>query len=81
LRRYLAVVHGQARNAVYDSVLVPDRGDGLRGSMRPHPPTPSPIAPPASGRGAPPPKRREIRGEGVPPLPVGGGATGEGARG
>ena len=35
LRRYLAVVHGQARGAVYDSILVPDRGDGLRGSFRP----------------------------------------------
>jgi len=35
LRRYLAVVHGQARGAVYDSILVPDRGDGLRGSASP----------------------------------------------
>jgi 23S rRNA pseudouridine1911/1915/1917 synthase len=51
LRRYLAVVHGQARNAVYDSVLVPDRGDGLRGSMRPHPPTPSPGRWGGDGRG------------------------------
>jgi len=34
LRRYLAVVHGTARDAVYDTVLVPDRGDGLRGSWK-----------------------------------------------
>lgn len=32
LRRYLAVVHGEAANATYDTTLVPDRGDGLRGS-------------------------------------------------
>jgi 23S rRNA pseudouridine1911/1915/1917 synthase len=32
LRRYLAVVHGQARAGIYESILVPDRGDGLRGS-------------------------------------------------
>ncbi|HKH44246.1 MAG TPA: RluA family pseudouridine synthase [Thermoanaerobaculia bacterium] len=37
LRRYLAVVHGRARSAVYDSILVPDRGDGLRGSVSPSP--------------------------------------------
>ena len=40
LRRYLAVVHGSARDTVFDSILVPDRGDGLRGSIR------SPKAPP-----------------------------------
>jgi 23S rRNA pseudouridine1911/1915/1917 synthase len=34
LRRYLAVVHGAARDTVFDSILVPDRGDGLRGSLR-----------------------------------------------
>lgn len=34
LRRYLAVVHGTARDAVFDTILVPDRGDGLRGSVR-----------------------------------------------
>ncbi|HYU33908.1 MAG TPA: RluA family pseudouridine synthase [Thermoanaerobaculia bacterium] len=34
LRRYLAVVHGKARDAVYDTMLVSDRGDGLRGSSR-----------------------------------------------
>lgn len=32
IRRYLAIVHGEARNATYDTLLVPDRGDGLRGS-------------------------------------------------
>jgi 23S rRNA pseudouridine1911/1915/1917 synthase len=32
LRRYLAVVHGAAGAGIYESVLVPDRGDGLRGS-------------------------------------------------
>lgn len=32
LRRYLAVVHGVARAGIYESILVPDRGDGLRGS-------------------------------------------------
>jgi 23S rRNA pseudouridine1911/1915/1917 synthase len=31
-RRYLAVVHGAAADAVCDSLLVPDPGDGLRGS-------------------------------------------------
>ncbi|MFL6196465.1 MAG: RluA family pseudouridine synthase [Thermoanaerobaculia bacterium] len=31
-RRYLAIVHGAARDAIYDTLLVPDRGDGLRGS-------------------------------------------------
>ena len=31
-RRYLAIVHGEARDAVHDTLLVPDRGDGLRGS-------------------------------------------------
>jgi 23S rRNA pseudouridine1911/1915/1917 synthase len=32
LRRYLAVVHGAAGAGIHDSILVPDRGDGLRGS-------------------------------------------------
>ena len=32
LRRYLAAVHGAAEPATYDTLLVPDRGDGLRGS-------------------------------------------------
>lgn len=31
-RRYLALVHGRAEDTVYESLLVPDRGDGLRGS-------------------------------------------------
>lgn len=31
-RRYLAIVHGHARNARFDTFLVQDRGDGLRGS-------------------------------------------------
>lgn len=31
-RRYLALVHGRAEDAVYETLLVPDRGDGLRGS-------------------------------------------------
>jgi len=31
-RRYLAIVHGEARSARYESFLVQDRGDGLRGS-------------------------------------------------
>jgi 23S rRNA pseudouridine1911/1915/1917 synthase len=31
-RRYLGLVHGAAEDAIYDTILVPDRGDGLRGS-------------------------------------------------
>lgn len=31
-RRYLAIVHGLAATEKHDTVLVPDRGDGLRGS-------------------------------------------------
>jgi 23S rRNA pseudouridine1911/1915/1917 synthase len=31
-RRYLAIVHGRPRPGTHDSLLVPDRGDGLRGS-------------------------------------------------
>jgi 23S rRNA pseudouridine1911/1915/1917 synthase len=31
-RRYLAIVHGAAKDAVYETLLIPDRGDGLRGS-------------------------------------------------
>jgi len=31
-RRYVAIVHGRARDATYDTTLVRDRGDGLRGS-------------------------------------------------
>jgi 23S rRNA pseudouridine1911/1915/1917 synthase len=36
-RRYEALAHGAAADAVYDSWLVEDRGDGLRGSWRPAP--------------------------------------------
>ncbi len=32
LRRYLAIVHGAAEDALYETMFVPDRGDGLRGS-------------------------------------------------
>ncbi len=32
LRRYFALVHGAAGDAVYETLLMPDRGDGLRGS-------------------------------------------------
>ena len=54
-RRYEALVHGAATGAVYDSWLLEDRGDGLRGSWgawRGSPP--GPAAPPA----APPPGAR-----------------------
>ncbi len=44
LRRYLAIVHGAARDAIYDTVLVPDRGDGLRGSWNARRGDPSPEA-------------------------------------
>lgn len=38
VRRYEALVHGAARNAVYDTWIAADRGDGLRGSVEePHP--------------------------------------------
>jgi len=47
--------------------------------LTPRPPLPSPPLPP--GEGAPPPKTLKVRGKGVPPLPAGGGAMGEGARG
>jgi 23S rRNA pseudouridine1911/1915/1917 synthase len=33
-RRYVALVHGRAEALVHESFLVPDRGDGLRGSWR-----------------------------------------------
>lgn len=32
IRRYLAIAHGSVDDGVYESLLVPDRGDGLRGS-------------------------------------------------
>jgi 23S rRNA pseudouridine1911/1915/1917 synthase len=47
-RRYLAIVHGAAEDAVYETLLVPDRGDGLRGSWG--------VFRPA--RGEPPPEAR-----------------------
>jgi 23S rRNA pseudouridine1911/1915/1917 synthase len=34
-RVYRAIVHGKAENASYDTWLVPDRGDGLKGSVAP----------------------------------------------
>ena len=49
LRRYLALAHGAAEDAVYETLLVPDRGDGLRGSWGVFKPT----------RGEPPAEARE----------------------
>jgi 23S rRNA pseudouridine1911/1915/1917 synthase len=49
-RRYLAIAHGEVQAATHDTLLVPDRGDGLRGSWgvfrpaRGAPPTPPPSA-------------------------------------
>ncbi|HWM90895.1 MAG TPA: RluA family pseudouridine synthase [Thermoanaerobaculia bacterium] len=40
LRRYLAIAHGKVENGTHESLLIPDRGDGLRGSWK--------------GRGSPP---------------------------
>ncbi len=37
-RRYLALVHGDARTRTFRSMLLEDRGDGLRGSARGTPP-------------------------------------------
>jgi 23S rRNA pseudouridine1911/1915/1917 synthase len=31
-RRYLAIAHGEVENGVHESLFIPDRGDGLRGS-------------------------------------------------
>jgi 23S rRNA pseudouridine1911/1915/1917 synthase len=44
-RRYLAIAHGKVEDGVHESLLVPDRGDGLRGSWK--------------GRGSPPPTAKE----------------------
>ena len=44
-RRYLAIAHGKVEDGVHDSLLVPDRGDGLRGSW--------------NSRGSPPPGARQ----------------------
>jgi 23S rRNA pseudouridine1911/1915/1917 synthase len=53
-RRYEALVHGAADAAVYDTWLVEDRGDGLRGSW-----SPGTSGTPGSGEtGAPPPGAR-----------------------
>ncbi len=53
-RRYEALVHGAADDAVYDTWLVEDRGDGLRGSW-----SPGTSGTPGSGEtGAPPPGAR-----------------------
>ncbi len=40
-RRYLAIAHGKVEDGTYDSLLVPNRGDGIRGSWnrRGTPPT------------------------------------------
>lgn len=44
-RRYLAIAHGRVEDGVHDSLFVPDRGDGLRGSWK--------------GRGSPPSTARQ----------------------
>lgn len=44
-RRYLAIAHGRVEEGVHDSLFVPDRGDGLRGSWK--------------GRGSPPPAAKQ----------------------
>lgn len=48
-RRYLALVHGHLRPATYRTFIVPDRGDGLRGSWGTR----------RSHRGPPPPDAKE----------------------
>jgi 23S rRNA pseudouridine1911/1915/1917 synthase len=48
-RRYLAIAHGEVRDGVHESLFVPDRGDGLRGSWGRF----------RRERGAPPPTARE----------------------
>jgi 23S rRNA pseudouridine1911/1915/1917 synthase len=48
-RRYLAIAHGEVQNGVHESLFVPDRGDGLRGSWGRF----------RRDRGAPPPTARE----------------------
>ncbi len=49
LRLYLAIVHGQAEGGIHETTLVPDRGDGIRGSWG--------VFRPA--RGTPPPEARQ----------------------
>jgi 23S rRNA pseudouridine1911/1915/1917 synthase len=54
-RRYLALVHGAAEDAIYDTLLVHDRGDGLRGSwgvFRPAPASSRETNPPEGARNA-----------------------------
>lgn len=48
-RRYLAIAHGDVRDGVHESLFVPDRGDGLRGSWGRF----------RRERGAPPPTAKE----------------------
>jgi 23S rRNA pseudouridine1911/1915/1917 synthase len=48
-RRYLAIAHGEVQNGVHESLFVPDRGDGLRGSWGRF----------RRERGAPPPTAKE----------------------
>ncbi len=53
LRRYFALVHGAAGDAVYETLFVRDRGDGLRGSWGAYPPGRPPRGEaPAEGREA-----------------------------
>jgi 23S rRNA pseudouridine1911/1915/1917 synthase len=44
-REYLAVAHGEVKAARIESVLIPDRGDRIRGSVRP-----PAVLPPGAGR-------------------------------
>jgi 23S rRNA pseudouridine1911/1915/1917 synthase len=57
-RRYEALVHGAAGDAVYESWLLEDRGDGLRGSWGAWPATPPAGRPAATTATAPPPGAR-----------------------
>lgn len=49
VRSYLAIAHGEVRDGVHESLFVPDRGDGLRGSWGKF----------RRERGAPPPTAKE----------------------
>ena len=51
-RRYLALVHGEAVDAIYDTLLVPDRGDGIRGSWGSYRKAALPANPPKAARQA-----------------------------
>lgn len=48
-RSYRAIAHGQVQDGVHESLFIPDRGDGLRGSWGHF----------RAGRGAPPPTAKE----------------------